>query len=101
MDIIYISELKTEANIGLDAWEKPFSQVIEINLEIEIPSRKPGETDNISDTINYATVTDRIRKELAIRRFGLLEALAEFVANLLLHDFGATWTKVDVAKTGM
>jgi dihydroneopterin aldolase len=101
MDIIYISELKAEANLGVCTWEKHLPQTVEINLEFSIPSQKAGKTDNISDTIDYAAVTARIREELAARRFELLEALAEFIANLLLHDFGAPWTKVSIAKVGM
>ena len=101
MDIIYISELKAEANLGVCSWEKHLPQMVEINLEFAIPNRKAGETDNIVDTIDYAAVTARIRKELATHRFELLEALAEFVANLLLDDFGTPWTKVNVAKIGM
>ncbi|MBN8453735.1 dihydroneopterin aldolase, partial [Accumulibacter sp.] len=35
------------------------------------------------------------------RHFNLLERLAEYVATLLLEDFGATWVRVSIAKLGM
>jgi dihydroneopterin aldolase len=38
---------------------------------------------------------------LAARHFNLLERLAEYVATLLLEDFGATWVRVSIAKLGM
>lgn len=101
MDIIYISELKVDANLGVYDWEKRLPQTVEINLEFAVPGPKAGETDNISDTIDYAAVTARIQKELSERRFELLEALAEFIAKLLLHDFGSPWCKVNIAKIGM
>jgi dihydroneopterin aldolase len=101
MDIIYISELKVEANLGVYEWEKRLPQTVEINLEFAMPGVKAGASDSLSDTIDYAEVTERIRKELAARRFELLEALAEFVANLLLNDFGSPWVKVNIAKIGM
>jgi dihydroneopterin aldolase len=101
MDIIYISELKADANLGVYTWEKRLPQTVEINLEFAIPSPKAGETDNIHDTIDYAAVSSRIRKELSTRQFELLEALAEFIANLLIHDFGAPWAKVNIAKIGI
>ncbi len=101
MDIIYISELKAQANLGVYEWEKHLPQTVEINLEFAIPDHKAGETDRIVDTIDYAAVTARIRQELAERRFELLEALAEFIAGLLIDHFGSPWCKVDIAKLGM
>ena len=101
MDVIYISELKADVNLGVYTWEKSLPQTVEISLELAIPDRKVGASDNLSDTIDYAAVAQRIRKELAERRFELLEALAEFIAQMLLNDFGAPWAKVNVAKIGM
>ena len=37
---------------------------------------------------------DRLRSELAAQHFNLLEKLAEYVATLLLVEFGATWVRV-------
>ena len=101
MDIIYISELKADANLGVCSWEKHLSQIIEISLEIAMPDKGAEKTDNIADTIDYAAVSERIRKELKERRFELLETLAEFISDLLLNDFGAPWVKVNIAKVGM
>jgi 7,8-dihydroneopterin aldolase/epimerase/oxygenase len=101
MDILYISELKAEANLGVYAWEKRMPQTVELNIEFAIPNSKASETDNIADTIDYAVVVDRIRSELSANRFELLEAMAEFIANLLLHEFGSPWAKVNIAKIGM
>lgn len=101
MDIIYISELKAEANLGVYDWEKRLPQTVEINLEFAMRDARAGASDSLSDTIDYAEVTERIRKELVARRFELLEALAEFIANLLLNDFGSPWAKVNIAKIGM
>ena len=42
-----------------------------------------------------------LRAELGARHFNLLEKLAEYVATLLLEDFGAQWVRVSVAKLGM
>ena len=99
--MIYINELKADANLGVYDWEKRLPQTVEINLEFAVPNALAGESDKITDTIDYAAVTTRIRKELAERRFELLEALAEFIANMLLKDFGSPWCRVDIAKIGV
>ncbi|MES2353526.1 MAG: dihydroneopterin aldolase [Pseudomonadota bacterium] len=101
MDIIYINELKVPANLGVYSWEKRLPQTIEINLEFAVADQKAGATDSLADTIDYASVTERIQVVLATHRFELLEALAECIANLLLHEFGASWTKINVAKLGV
>ena len=60
-----------------------------------------GASDDIGDTIDYAVVVKRLRSELASRHFKLLEKLAEYIAALLLDDFGAPWVRVSIAKIGV
>ncbi len=47
-----------------------------------------AEHDDIADTIDYAVVTARIRRELGERHFNLIESLGEFVVNLLFDSLG-------------
>ena len=46
-------------------------------------------------------MVERLRTELARQHFNLLERLAEYVAGLLLDDFGALWVRVSIAKLGI
>lgn len=101
MDIIFIDELRAATLIGIYAREKAMPQTIEISLRIGTSTASAGASDDIGDTIDYAQVVDRLRAELAARHFNLLERLAEYVATLLLEDFGATWVRVSIAKVGM
>lgn len=101
MDIIFIDGLRASTLIGIYPREKAMAQTLEISLQIGTSTASAGATDDIGDTIDYALVVDRLRAELAARHFNLLERLAEFVATLLLEDFGATWVRVSVAKLGM
>ena len=64
-------------------------------------TRSAGQSDEIGDTIDYAQVVERLRSELGQRHFLLLERLAEYVASLLLDEFGAIWVRVSVAKLGV
>lgn len=76
-------------------------QTVEISLQIGHAGTRAGLSDQISDTIDYADVVERLRLELARRQFNLLESLAEHIARLLLEDFGALWVRVSIAKPGM
>ncbi|MCP5229577.1 dihydroneopterin aldolase [Accumulibacter sp.] len=101
MDIIFIDALRASTQIGIYPREKAMPQTIEISLQIGTSTASAGASDDIRDTIDYATVAERLRSELASRHFNLLERLAEYVATLLLEDFGATWVRVSIAKLGM
>ena len=102
MDIIFIDELRVSTLIGIYPREKAMPQTVEMSLQIGTVTTSAGASDEISDTIDYAMVVERLRAELASQHFNLLEKLAEYVARLLLEDFGATWavsyTHLDVYK---
>ena len=98
MDIIFIRELRADAWIGIYEWEKLSPQTLDFNLEIGLDTHVAGESDNIRDTVDYGKVVERIRSDLKDQHFKLLEALAEHVSQVVLHDFKAQWVKISVAK---
>jgi dihydroneopterin aldolase len=98
MDTIFIRELRADAWIGIYEWEKLRPQTLDFNLEIGLDTHRAGETDNIRDTVDYGKVVERIRADLKDRHFKLLEALAEHISQVILHDFQAQWVTVSVAK---
>jgi dihydroneopterin aldolase len=100
MDTIFIRDFRVEAWVGIYEWEKQRAQTLEMELDIAIPGGDVVRTDNIRDTVNYGEVIERIGRELAERRFRLLEALAEHVCGIVTRDFGAPWVRVSVAKLG-
>lgn len=102
MDIIFIREFKVETLIGVYEWEKRVPQTIQLDLDIAIPGDKHvGRSDKIKDTIDYSKIVARIRETLAQERFGLLERLAEHLAQLVIKEFGSPAVKVSVAKLGL
>jgi len=100
MDFIFIEELRVQAWVGIYPREKAAPQTLELNLTFGVPDAA-AERDDIDDTINYAEVVERIRKELAERHFNLIETLGEYVVSLLFNEFGAPWVKIKIAKIGV
>ena len=100
MDTIFIREFRVEAWVGIYEWEKQRAQTLEMEIEIAIPGNEVGLTDIIHDTVNYGEVIERVRAELAERRFKLLEALAEHVCAIVVGEFKAPWVRLSVAKLG-
>jgi dihydroneopterin aldolase len=100
MDFIFIEQLRVRAWVGIYPREKAAQQTVELDLTFGVPD-SATEQDDIADTINYAEVIERIRKELAERHFNLIETLGEFVVNLLFDEFRAPWVKIRIAKIGV
>ena len=101
MDIIFIDELRLSTLIGIYPRERVVPQTVEMSLQIGTSTVSAGASDDIGDTIDYAVVVERLRSELAGQHFNLLEKLAEYVAGLLIEQFGARWVRVSIAKLGM
>ena len=101
MDIIFINDLRASTLIGVYPREKAMPQTVEISLQIGVSTVTAGASDDIRDTVDYALVVERLRADLALSHFNLLEALAEHVASYLLETFAVHWVRVSVAKLGM
>jgi len=101
MDKIFLDEVRLDLIIGIYEWERKVPQTIQLDIEIGLPHSRAGQSDDVTDTIDYGAVVARIRETVAERHFNLVEALAEHIAHLILHEFGSPWAKVKVAKLGM
>jgi dihydroneopterin aldolase len=97
MDTIFISDLRLDIRVGVYDWERKVPQKIQLDIEIGLPARKSGELD-LADTVDYAAVVARIEASLAEKHVGLLENLAEQVAQMILREFKSPWVRVSVAK---
>jgi len=101
MNQLFLRDLRLEAKVGIYKRERVTSQPIALDLEIELPTDRAFGTGKVADTIDYAVVVARIRTELEARRFGLVEELAEFIARLVLDEFGSPRVRVSIAKLGV
>jgi dihydroneopterin aldolase len=100
MDIIFLREIRLDARIGIYKREKTITQAVELDLEIALPSDRVFTSGKVADTIDYAVVIDRLRAALVERHYGLVENLAEYVAQIILGEFHAPWVRVSIAKIG-
>jgi dihydroneopterin aldolase len=100
MDTIFIHDLRIETKVGVYAWEHELPQTVRIDLDIALPSRRPFETGELADAIDYSAVVSRIRAFARTHRHALLEPFAEAIAMLVLAEFGAQAVKLRVAKLG-
>lgn len=98
MDTIFLSEVKVQTKLGVPEWERMVEQTIILDIEIGYDLSKACQSDDVTDTIDYGAVVERVRATLKENSFQLVEALAEHICQLILHEFGALNVKVKVAK---
>ena len=100
MDIIFLREIRLDARIGIYKRERSITQTVELDLEIGLLDDRVFKSGKVADTIDYAVVIERIRTVLIEQHYGLVENLAEHVAQILLGEFHAPWVRVSIAKVG-
>jgi len=98
MDIIFISELKLDALIGIYAWEHEVSQTLQLDLELVVDASRSAQSGRIGDTVDYANVVKRITETVTARHYALIERMAEDVAAMVLNEFRTPWVRVSIAK---
>jgi len=98
MDSIRIADLEVFFRIGVPEEERAKPQRLLISIDIERDLRFAGASDDLSKTIDYFAVAQRILKLGEGREWKLIEALAEEIATIVLKEFGAYSAVVEVKK---
>jgi FolB domain-containing protein len=86
MDRILIRDLLVQGVIGVYEAERQAPQEILINLAIEADLSRAGESDDLSDSLNYAEIAARARQIAETARRFTVEALAADLARMCLSD---------------
>lgn len=98
MNEILISALRLKTRIGVPDGERAAEQEVEVDLRIQ-PARDFGAMrDDLSRTIDYARVCERVAELAAARPRRLIETLAEETADLILSEFDALRVEVELRK---
>ncbi|KHD37230.1 2-amino-4-hydroxy-6-hydroxymethyldihydropteridine pyrophosphokinase [Clostridium acetobutylicum] len=87
MDKITIEDLEIFANHGVLGEEKVLGQKFLLSLYLTLDLRKPGLSKILSDTVNYAELSDRVEEEFQRENFDLIETAAEKVAEFILLNY--------------
>lgn len=98
MDIVYIRDLKIEAIIGINDWEREVKQTVSLDLEMATDIRKAADSDDIADTVDYKAVAKRLIAYVEETEFLLVETMAERVSEIIRKEFGVTWLRLRVGK---
>ena len=100
MDIVYIRELEVETVIGIYDWEREIRQVVNLDLEMGTDIRQAANSEDIENTLNYKSVSDRLIQFIEQSEFLLVETMAEQVSDIVLNEFSVSWLRLRLGKPG-
>ena len=100
MDIIFIRDLRIDTVVGIYDWERRIRQTISLDIDMAADIAKAAKTDSIDDTINYKAVAKRLIQFVQGSEYQLVETLAEECARIIREEFGVSWVKLSLNKTG-
>lgn len=95
MDCIKIKKLELFAKHGVLQEENVLGQKFVVSASLYCSVREAGKTDDLKKSVNYALVTEFIKKKTQENTFRLIERLAEYLAEEILLCFPLV-QKVDV-----
>ena len=100
MDKILIKDLLLRGIIGVYPDERVSKQDILINLVIYTDIRQAAVSENIAETLNYKSITDRVIAHVAESADFLVEKLVTDIACLIITEFGVERVQVRLEKPG-
>ena len=98
MDRIVINDLEVFYSVGVTGEERSRPQRLLLTVELFTDLSAAAATDELSRTIDYFAVAQRLLRFGEGRSWRLIETLASEIAALLLADFKPTRVSVEVKK---
>jgi 7,8-dihydroneopterin aldolase/epimerase/oxygenase len=86
-DRIFVSGLSLHAYHGVMPHEAKVGQSFAIDLVIDIDLAAAGRSDKVADTVSYDLIVAAAAQAFSGRRYRLIEAAADAVADAILTQF--------------
>ena len=97
-DKIIIEEIKIPFRIGVPDEERTKPQILRLSIVIEHSLQTAARSDDLSQTIDYATLADELASFGKGKEWKLLERLAHDLVLWILRRFGAEQVTVEAKK---
>lgn len=97
-DVVELRGLRVLGRHGVLDEERERDQPFEVDLDVETPLAAAGASDDLADTVDYGRLVADVAAVVGGERFGLLERLAERIAEVVLADGRVTGVTVAVRK---
>ncbi|MFP4006492.1 MAG: dihydroneopterin aldolase [Spirulinaceae cyanobacterium] len=98
MDTIEITGIRCYGYVGVFPEEQKLGQWFRVDLTLAMDLHKPGESDRLEDTLNYAEVVQRTKQIVENAKFALVEKLASAIASAMLEFEQVQQVRVRLSK---
>jgi dihydroneopterin aldolase len=95
---IIIKGIELNARCGVTNTEQCDPQTILVDLALRCPNEPAFLSDRLTDTVDYAAITQSVRDIGESQRYALLETLAERICQTLFQEFPLTHLKIWLRK---
>jgi D-erythro-7,8-dihydroneopterin triphosphate epimerase len=99
-DKIHIVDLVVPGIIGINPEERVNKQDIKVNATLGVDTRAAAVSDDISDAVNYRTITKAIAAHIVEGEPMLVERLVQEIADICLYDQRVQQVEITVEKPG-
>ena len=100
MDKIFLKNLRLKTRIGLFEWEKQIDQIINIDVEVGFDITKAAKTDDVRHSLDYKTLSNRIKEYVGNNTHELIETLIQNIADNILKEFDVEYITLSISKPG-
>lgn len=97
-DRILISGLRVETRVGWTDEERAQPQFVLVDLDVETDVTRSSRSDDLGDTVDYATLISRVAVYVGAQEARLLERLAADIADMVSAMDGVKSVTVEIAK---
>jgi dihydroneopterin aldolase len=98
VDTLRITGIECFAHHGVFDFERREGQVFVIDLELGVDTRPAALTDDLTETVDYGTLTLAVKAAVESDPVDLIETLAQRIADVCLLASRVEWATVTVHK---
>ena len=97
-DQIAITGVECFGHHGVFAAEKEQGQLFYVDLVLGVDLFRASHSDDLGDTVDYGTLTTRVREAVENDPVDLIETVAQRIADVVLTDSRVEWVRVTLHK---
>lgn len=98
LDQIYLTGLTVFGRHGVFAHERENGQEFRVDVRLWLPLRDAAASDDVSDTVHYGELAEKVAAVVSGEPVNLIETLAERIADVALADPRVEHAQVTVHK---
>lgn len=98
MDKVFLTGLSVETIVGIYPEERQRKQTVIVDLELASDTLPAAKSGDIADALDYHALSLALVEFIEKSRYGLIEAMAEDIATLILTQYRVPWLKLTLHK---